>query len=151
MALLLQYRGALYRRAHESVASILEGLLQDFMASGTYRMVCDINEGDCLDFAEIGVEKLRAVDHDAEFRHSAWLEEVVARKFFKVDPDDLDWDWEVQNLDFKYSLPVHAWIELDGKVYDAEAIDGRDHWYELPLFQRFFKKRPKFKSVYGVP
>jgi len=144
----IKFKGAVYRLAAKSVETILHELFMTYMESGNYHLVCDINEGDCLDFAEEAVEKLHAAGYDAEFRHTVWLEEAVVKRAYGLNPDDYGVDWE--ELDFAYHLPVHAWIEVDGKVYDAEGLNGLDHWYQLPLFRRFFQRHPDFKPVYGV-
>lgn len=36
------------------------------------------------------------------------------------------------------SLPSHAWAVVGDRHYDAEAPQGVAHWYELPIFKKFF-------------
>lgn len=35
------------------------------------------------------------------------------------------------------SFPNHAWAVIDGRYYDAEAPDGVEHWWDLPIFKRW--------------
>lgn len=38
-------------------------------------------------------------------------------------------------------LPVHYWVCIEGKHYDAEAPEGVDEWRELPIFKNHFLKK----------
>jgi hypothetical protein len=40
-------------------------------------------------------------------------------------------------------LPVHYWVCIEGKHYDAEAPEGVGEWRELPIFRNHFLKRAK--------
>jgi hypothetical protein len=40
-------------------------------------------------------------------------------------------------------LPVHCWVCIDGKHYDAEAPEGAREWRELPIFRNHFLKKAK--------
>lgn len=70
-----------------------------------------INSGDCHDFAEALLERMRK--HDA---YAAAL--VTAHDLCYVE------------------YGAHSWVYYDGKHYDAEAPNGVSDWLKLPFFLR---------------
>ena len=43
---------------------------------------------------------------------------------------------EIEHKKFGISHGIHAFVYYEEKYYDAEAPDGVDNWWELPLFTR---------------
>lgn len=49
-----------------------------------------------------------------------------------MSTDDMSYETLKQ---YKFTTHGHAWFILNGKHYDAEAINGVDSWEDLPIFQ----------------
>jgi hypothetical protein len=39
------------------------------------------------------------------------------------------------------NFPVHYWVRINGRHYDAEAAEGVLEWHELPIFKAFLLKK----------
>ena len=73
----------------------------------------DINNGDCDSFANALLIAAEQMDLPVEFFDSY---------------DEVD-------------IPVHYWVCIDGKHYDAEVPEGVREWRELPIFKNYFLKK----------
>ena len=45
-----------------------------------------------------------------------------------------------------YHPDDHAWLVYKNKHYDAETPNGVNIWYELPIFQRYMKRKGFIKE-----
>jgi hypothetical protein len=90
-----------------------EILIDKYMKKIGTKLRCDINSGECENFAYELLEKL------GEYNENTC--ELETRNF--VHPD---------------VLPTHVWVFHNGKHYDAEAPQGVDNWFDLPIFKRIF-------------
>jgi predicted GNAT family N-acyltransferase len=48
---------------------------------------------------------------------------------------------EIMDDDDDGRIPNHAWVDIDGRYYDAEVPSGVDDWRDLPVFTRWFARR----------
>ena len=119
----------------------------------------DINNGLCEDFAQTVIEKMGGYNDN--------LYEIAGDMFFAVrEPEFAKENWSniieteygVWSVDLlkHWGYPPnvdlslvndelnHTWIYFNGKHYDAEAPNGVDKWYDLPLNKKSFNR---FKSV----
>jgi hypothetical protein len=112
----------------------------------------DINNGLCDDFANEVIREMGG--------YSENLYELSGDMFFNYrDPDFAkeNWDniieteygvWSKDMLEFWGYPPIdinnlndeinHVWIYHNGKHYDAEAPNGVEKWYNLPLIKKLF-------------
>jgi len=128
-----RFQGKLINTASApSVEQIVTSLRQLY----PHQRACEINQGDCRDFAEDLLDNLEATGYDAQEGHTDIIEEDLWGE-----------GWEYRT-DRDAELPVHMWVEVNGRAYDAESPQGVDRWWKLPLFQRFFQQYPEAKQVY---
>jgi hypothetical protein len=134
------------------ISGTIEMLVDQYLKSKQTNCysVLDINNGLCNDFAESLIEKLGGEDEN--------LRSLDTSEFYSAFSDEALWDetiptdhggvWNKEALD-KYGYPpmverahvgIHQWIWFNGKHYDAEAPEGVDSPWDLPIFRRELKK-----------
>lgn len=60
-------------------------------------------------------------------------------------------DGEALQVEDDFVLPHHAWVEVGGRLYDAETPNGVPAWMDLPCYQRFLEEHPEARSLLGLP
>lgn len=116
----------------------------------------DINNGMCDQFSADVIEKMGG-DGDN-------LYELTGDMFFTDDIEFAEDNWDdITKTEYGVwgnkmikiygkppvpiesivSIPSHVWVYYKGKHYDAEAINGVNKWYELPIFKKHFAKLKK--------
>jgi hypothetical protein len=80
----------------------------------------EINDGLCNEFADQIVNRMggRSADTCAASPRS-------------------ELELEQHGLTYDPTAPLHWFVIHHGRVYDAEAPEGRDRWQELPFFMRY--------------
>ena len=96
--------------------STLVDFLNEWLAANDLSAAIEVNSGLCEEFATDLSERLPG-------------SEVVYTENY------VDWDSE----DYPGG---HAWVEFQGKYYDAECLDGVSDWLSLPFFQRRLQTEP---------
>ena len=145
--------------------SITEAILEfrdeylKYYASDYCKTYYDINNGDCVDFADEFIAK------HPEFEGEE-VESYVNENFCKQDDDDLNWHsggWDVDLLEkhWKKIKPIygltwegmnevadayHCFLYHKGKFYDAECPEGVENFFELPLYRRPLKQMAEGKQ-----
>lgn len=140
-----------------TLSRAIERTVSDFMESGEYATVADINEGSCDLFAE-AILVGRGFDFvmmgDAE---DAGLEELDMESLLVDDaggspfdqaaikerwpwiepPEGVEWD-DLDRLsrDEHFEASAHVFLHMGGRFYDAEAPDGVDSFLDLGFFRR---------------
>jgi len=107
----------------------------------------ELNDGFCYDLAEEVVKKIgRSKDlftlNTAKFSSDYPVDMIEA--LFK---HEINWSKEMLNKWGKPPMNIkkwhpgeHEWIVYKGRHYDAEAPNGVDKWYDLPIIQRYIEK-----------
>jgi hypothetical protein len=100
---------------------------------------CDINTGECMDFAESVYEELLK-DYNIKT-------EILSDAFFYDPYDDGNDLWDVSEFGgkptydyLKHGLPSHYWIYYNGKHYDSEKPLGVKNFFQLPTIENFKRK-----------
>lgn len=115
-----------------------------FIREGLAPSYFEINNGQCIDFAE---EVLRILEKS--FGESATLFTVEGANFYRSQDDEL-WDGRLLRNYWKMAPPehftwpilntiafgIHIWITCERRHYDAECPDGVDNFFDLPIFRR---------------
>jgi hypothetical protein len=118
----------------------------------------DINNGLCEDFAQAVIEKMGGYNdnlyeisgdmffasREPEFAKENWGNIIETE--YGVWSVDLLKHWGYPpNVDLNLVNDElnHTWIYFNGKHYDAEAPNGVDKWYDLPLNKKFFNRFKK--------
>lgn len=104
---------------------------------------CDINTGECMNFAE-------CVSRDLDDLHIK--NEILSDGLFYDSFGDEDQDLLADPMEFgskptydymKFGLPSHYWIYSNGKHYDSECPNGVYNFFDLPTIKKFRKKYKK--------
>jgi hypothetical protein len=113
----------------------------------------DIGNGWCGHFADDVLS--RWVGPDWIMKDGSGFQEVETGQFVVRDDDEnaVDWDWSLLAEHWNMRLPrgvdsatatkvacrepVHIWITVDGRHYDAESPDGVDSFFDLAFFRRW--------------
>ena len=107
---------------------------------------CDINNGECMSFAEnIYKELLEKYNIKTEILSDPlfWEPFDDVDKSLLADPQDYG---SKPTYDYKkLGLPSHYWIYYNGKHYDSERIKGVTNFFDLPTFQEYKQKYSKNK------
>jgi hypothetical protein len=136
-------------------------LRAEYLASGHYQNLLEINQGGCENFAcdlheLIGKptenEKYAIVDpaffmqeaiagEDENSGYPMDRDHLAAHWPSVVPPAGLDWDDLDHISGFANFTPgTHIWVFSDGKHYDAEAPEGVSTPFDLPFFQRIIQR-----------
>lgn len=138
----------------QNISQIIQELSKEFMKENKCSL-WDINNGLCEDFAQAVIEKMGGYEdnlfeisgdmffniRDIEIAKKFWGN-VIETKFGVWGKELLDHWGYPPNVDLKNVNDElnHTWIYFNGKHYDAEASNGVDKWYDLPLNKKFFNR-----------
>jgi len=129
-------------------------VINHFIKKYTKKHTCttwDINNGLCSDFANdviaaMGDKGYELTDdmffntRDLEFARENWGE-VIETKYGVWSKKMLDlYGYPSVPLENIKEEASHAWIFYNGKHYDAEAPQGVDKWYDLPLMKKWLSE-----------
>jgi hypothetical protein len=114
----------------------------------------DINNGMCDDFAGEIINKMGGYTktlfelsgdmffnyRDPEFAKENW-DNIIETEYGIWGKNMLDyWGYPPVNINKVNDEINHVWIYYNGKHYDAEAPNGVEKWYDLPLIKKLFNK-----------
>jgi len=118
----------------------------------------DINNGLCNEFAQSVIERMGGYSdnlyelagdmffayRDPEFAKENW-DNVLETEYGVWGIDLLKYWGYPPNVDLNMVNDElnHTWIYFNGKHYDAEAPNGVEKWYDLPLNKKFFNRFKK--------
>lgn len=132
-----------------SITRIIKDTIAEFMDEETCTP-WDINNGRCLEFADVLIEKMGGESDNLFSLHSdmfyndmlspeEWDNKVIRTRNGIWSKQMLEW-YGIPPVDLKKidDLPIHEWVCFNKKHYDAEAPQGVTHWYQLPIFSKFF-------------
>lgn len=144
-----------YRRLLEGPQNI-NLVIQQALESAEFRLLTpvQINSGACEDFADYIIKQFPAAKeiNDGLF----WVDENSQSDKFFNKPNYIRGTGEYYDINIfkKYnsvpntelieklgsrSFPGHVWIYYDDKHYDAEAPNGVESLFDLPIFKRAYK------------
>ena len=137
----------------ENISKIIKQTAKEYNCSSW-----DINNGYCEDFAQNLIDKLGGYNdnlfelsgdmffnqRDVEFAKENWGD-IIETKYGVWSKKMLDyWGYPPNfDLDLADDEINHTWIYYNGKHYDAEVPNGVKNWYDIPLIERFLKRRNK--------
>jgi hypothetical protein len=146
----------------QGVSEVVKGAVAEFMIEKGLKSPAKINNGFCGDFAEVLLHLLGAVEglevqwcssddlvYPDDGLFSTFLESLdlhgqapsVIRRFCeKADGNEMD-----------SILPVHHWISVNGRHFDAETPGGVSSMWELPLYKRLATRLSEKEVLGGVP
>ena len=156
---MLELKKLIENIVHESlsdnnITKIIKQTAKEFQEDNNCSL-WDINNGLCADFSGVVIEKMGGSNEN--------LFELSGDMFFSVIDSDFakeNWSdimetkygvWSLKMLKH-WGTPLnvdltkvdddiaHVWIYFNGKHYDAEAPNGVDKWFEIPLIKKFFKR-----------
>lgn len=109
---------------------------------------CDINTGECMNFAEAVYGEL--ID-EYEIKTDILSDAFFYDHFNDYDPEEMLDPSEYGGLptyDYKkVGFPSHYWIYYNGKHYDSEVPSGIKNFFELPTVINFAKKYKALKEI----
>jgi hypothetical protein len=127
----------------QTLSQAIQQVSAEYIEKGLAPNVYEINNGHCESLAKDVVAMLGG-END--------IFETVEGRSFCNDNDSDDPSWDVRMLkkywpkcrpingltwrDVKYEVPSHVWIVFQKRHYDAEAPEGVDNFFELPLIRR---------------
>jgi hypothetical protein len=109
---------------------------------------CDINTGECMNFAEAVYGELLD-DYGIKT-------EILSDAFFYDPFDDIEPEELLDPSEYggnptydykKIGLPSHYWIYYNGKHFDSEVPIGTKNFFELPTIVNFAKKYKALNEV----
>lgn len=110
------------------------GLCQDLAAD----IIADLDPS--LRGAEVFVDDFLAGDALDDDRIALDRDRIARNWPGMTLPDGITWDdMDRISEQFGFAGGVHVWVEIEGRHYDAEAIDGVDNPLDLPFFKRIFE------------
>lgn len=109
---------------------------------------CEINSGECMNFAEevysiltdkynISVEILS----DAFF-YDPFDEYEEQNKYATPEEYNLKALWDYKEI----GMPSHYWIYFNNKHYDSDSPNGVSNFFNLKTFQKYYKQYLKTKN-----
>lgn len=137
----------------ESVSATVQRLVDRYIADGRAATPYEINCGLCQDLAadiidaidhtlrgaEVFIDDLLAGDPMDDDRVALDREKIARNWPAAALPSGISWDdMDVISEQFGFAGGIHVWVEIEGRHYDAEAVDGVDNPFDLPFFKRVF-------------
>lgn len=118
-----------------SLRDINKGLCIDFTES-----VIDVMGGETDKFFELGTDMFWDEFKD-KYNVESWGKNggIIETEYGIWSKKMLDTYGHPKKDLQKINLLNHSWIYYNKKHYDAEAPNGVDFWYELPIFKRSLK------------
>ena len=96
---------------------------------------CDINTGECMNFAEAVYGDLIKQGIKVTILSDAYFFDAYGDETDLVNPKKFG---GIPTFDYKrIGLPSHYWIYYNGKSYDSEAPNGVNNFFELPTIANF--------------
>lgn len=114
----------------------------------------EINDGFCYDFAEEIQKRMKLPKKDLYILTTPMLSSDYSNQETEaIYKNEINWSKEMLNkygkppINMKFYHPDdHAWLVYKNKHYDAETPNGVNIWYELPIFQRYMKRKGFIKE-----
>jgi hypothetical protein len=115
------------------------GCCSDFPSAVVARLG-GANIADTIGIASLGRDNFQVEDADDSVGRP-FDRPLLLRHWPKVrPPGDLDWDdLDQLSKDAGFSGLTHTWLETDGMHFDAEAPEGVENLFDLPIFQRIVR------------
>ena len=115
---------------------------------------CDINKGECLNFADELTDNLTKKGYKNIEILTTDLFFDIATEYAKQDEDEIFYN----SLDYNSFKPdninipkntYHAWIYVNGKHYDSDCLEGVLNFYDLPFFNNYKNNNPDIRYAGG--
>ncbi len=107
--------------------------------------VDDINQGECMDFAEKVYDMLLTEGIKGEV-----LSDGLFFDLFGEEPAEMMLDTDqygkTPNNFGNVGLPSHYWYYYKGRHYDSKTPEGVDDMFELPLIKKWYLKKQKIRG-----
>lgn len=134
--------GQLKNPSPEAIISSVIHNLQVWYYNEHKMDACDINSGECMNFAEAVYEELL---NEYKIKTEILSDGLFWEPYGDIEDESLLAKPEEYGSTPTYNykklgLPSHYWIYYNGKHYDAERIKGINNFFELPTFVRFKEK-----------
>ena len=116
--------------------------LIEIIGEGLDKSASQINNGGCEDFALAVLEDLGHMQGvELVWSDAWWKEDFLAdidalRSEGAPLPENID-DARLARI---IGQATHAWLSWNGLCFDAEAPQGKNHFLELPIYQRQFSQ-----------
>jgi hypothetical protein len=126
----------------QEACKVINAVRSDWIARGLIERPEDVAKGMCEDFANEVADRLAKQGLKATVRWSdEWWSDDFVMDITRLQlenaplPNAADKD-----LSLLLGAMTHAWVEVDGMIYNAEAPKGVKHFMELPFFQTIQQK-----------
>jgi hypothetical protein len=128
----------------QQISDAIRALRAEYIKDGLAPSYYEINNGQCVDFAEeivkrlnsdLGASKELFTVEGANFYRcqdmEAWDGRLL-RSYWRIGPPP-GFTWPRLN---KLNFGTHIWVVCEKRHYDSECPEGVDSFFDLPVFRR---------------